>query len=96
MRLNDWVAIGGMLIAVLGVFDSALQRYKKANTSEYAAQRDFEHLKRNQEQLKHSLEVLIEENEEVRLKLVAVETQMNILVNLRYNRGVNQGDISNG
>lgn len=94
MRVNDWIAIVGMLLAVIGVLDSALQRWKKANTSEYAAKRDFEHLRRNQEQLKDSLKIVLEENEEVKLKLVAVETQMNILVNLRYSRGVNvKGDV---
>lgn len=84
MTVNDWVAIGGICIAMLGVVDSAMQRYKRANTSEYAAQRDFEHLKRNQEQLKVSLSELLDENESIKLKVVAMETQLSILVGVRY------------
>ena len=90
MTVNDWVAIGGISIAMLGAMDGAMQRYKRANNSEYAAQRDFEHLKRNQEQLKASLSEVLDENEAIKLKLVAIETQVNILVNVKYTKSETQ------
>lgn len=85
MQTSNVVALVGMVIALLGVMDSALQRYKRANTAEYAAQRDFEHLKRNQEQLKATLEEILNENEELKINLTEVKVQMNFLLNVKAN-----------
>ena len=83
MEASNIVALVGMVIALLGVIDSALQRYKRANTAEYAAQRDFEHLRRNQEQIKASVSDVLNENEELKLKVTEMKVQLNFLLSLK-------------
>lgn len=93
MRFETVVALVGMVIALLGVLDSAMQRYKRANTAEYAAQRDFEHLKRNQEQLKATLAEILDENEEMKIKLTTLQVRLDFILNLEANAVNNRKDI---
>lgn len=46
-----------------------LDRYAQAREKTYAAERDFEHLRRNQEQMKESLKLLDDEQTETRADL---------------------------
>lgn len=43
-----------------------MDRYASSQTKEYAAQRDFDHLKNNQEQMKEALKILDDELTETR------------------------------
>lgn len=80
MDVDKLIAIIGIVIAILGVVDSGLQRYAKANTSKYAAQRDFEHLRRNQDQLKQSIAVILEENDKLNEEMIRMRTQLDTLI----------------
>lgn len=74
-----------LVVSILGIIaavDSAVQRYNKATTSKYAAQRDFEHLRRNQEQLKQSITVLMNENDSLREDVIKMRTQLETFITL--------------
>ena len=53
--------------------DAEFQRQADAKVKEYAAQRDFEHLKRHHEQLKLLVIDLQKESEEVKEKLIELQ-----------------------
>ncbi|GEM_PF-4522043 len=50
-----------------------LDRFAQSQTKAYAAERDFEHLRRNQEQMKESIKLLDDEVSETRADLKEVK-----------------------
>lgn len=70
------VGIGG----ILAMIDSTIQRYNRANKSRYAAERDFAHLQRNQEQMKQSINVILEENDSLNSEIIRMRTQLETLI----------------
>ena len=76
------VGIGG----ILAMIDSAVQRYNKSTTSKYAAQRDFEHIMRNQEQFKISIKEILTENDALNGELIRLRTQMEALIAIQRER----------
>jgi hypothetical protein len=69
ISLNDFVAIGGFVLGILTAFCGWLAWYGSSVKKAYAAERDFNHLRRNYEQLaenqKHILQLLEDINEGV-------------------------------
>ena len=51
ISLNDFVAIAGFLLGIITAFGGWLAWYASSVKKAYAAERDFNHLKRNYEQL---------------------------------------------
>lgn len=74
------------ITAILGFMDSLIQRYNKKTTSSYAAKRDFEHLRRNQEQFKESLKLILDENEAMKADVIKVRTQLETLIAIQRER----------
>jgi len=58
-----------------------LQRFADGKQKEYAAQRDFEHLKRNQEQMQQSLRLLDEEIDGTKQDLKEIKGMLAIAFN---------------
>lgn len=73
----------GCVIAVVGSLDSILQRYNRAKTAEYAAQRDFTHLRNNQEQLKIGVQQLSEELDSMQLQVTELRVQLRTLIDIQ-------------
>ena len=86
MDVDKLIAVIGVIIAILGVVDSGLQRYVRANTGKYAAQRDFEHLRRNQEQLKESLRVVIEDSDKMNDEMIRLSVQISTLLAMKESK----------
>lgn len=82
MSLEQWIAIIGVSLALLASIDSGIQRYNKATTSKYAAQRDFEHLRRNQEQLKTAVADIQDELEKMQEDNVRLKTQLEMFLSM--------------
>lgn len=70
------VGIGG----IVAMMDSAMQRYTRSAKAKYAAERDFAHLQRNQEQMKQSIAVLMEENDEMKDEMIQMRTEVRTLI----------------
>lgn len=62
----DLIAIISLLIAIVSFIDASLQRYKKKATAQYASERDFQHLRRNQEQIVSNVREVLDEFDEVK------------------------------
>lgn len=73
------VGIGG----ILAMIDSAIQRYNKSTTSKYAAQRDFEHIMRNQAQFKIDIKEILSEHDSMNAELIRLRTQMETLISIQ-------------
>lgn len=86
MNAERWITIIVGISAILAAIDSGIQRYNKAATSKYAAQRDFEHLRKNQEQFKENLKVILNENDELTKQLIQVRTQLETLIAIQRER----------
>lgn len=77
---QEALALAGGLIGLVGFMDSAIQRYNRATTAKYAAERDFGHLKRNQEQIKEAIKLIDEENEALKIELTILRTEIRTLL----------------
>lgn len=51
MNYSDWISLGGLSIGILSLLAGFFLWYKGSVEKRYAAERDFAHLRRNQEQL---------------------------------------------
>lgn len=71
---------------MLGVIDAAMQRYRKSIQSSYAAERDFAHIRRNQEQTSQALLQLQEEMEQVTIKVTELRMQVSMLIGAQNER----------
>lgn len=60
---KDWLEILSICVGLAGAVFGMLMWYKSAVEKSYAAQRDFQHLKRNQEQIASLLSANMEELE---------------------------------
>ncbi|WP_348251994.1 hypothetical protein [Leptolyngbya sp. FACHB-1515] len=60
-------------------WEMEINRQSQAKVKEYAAQRDFEHLQRNQEQIKESIKLLQDDREHQNRSLVELETMVKAL-----------------
>lgn len=60
------VAIAGCIIGVIGAGAAVYARWKSSIEKGYAAQRDFQHLKRNQEQMVENLHQIVTEQDELK------------------------------
>lgn len=61
MQVSDFVAIGSLSLAVVTTSAGALLWYIQGEKKKYASERDFQHLKRNQEQISQGIESLAED-----------------------------------
>lgn len=66
MSISDFVSIISLAIAVFAFIDAFMTRQKTSATKSYAAERDFQHLKRNQEQMQQNQAVVLNEIDELR------------------------------
>ena len=66
----------GVLIGVGGAIDSAMQRYRKSVNASYAAERDFAHIRRNQEQFKEGFAQIQDEVTELNVKVAELRMQV--------------------
>lgn len=57
-------------------WETEMNRKAEATVKEYAAQRDFQHLQKNQEQMKKAIEMLQEDQTEQSRVIVEVQTTM--------------------
>lgn len=62
-------------------WDTEMQRQADSKVKEYAAQRDFEHLSRHQDQMKEAIRMLQEETEEQGKILIELKTLQTGLFN---------------
>ncbi|MGI0494225.1 hypothetical protein ACN4EG_20765 [Alkalinema pantanalense CENA528] len=78
MDLNSLLAVltflGGGIAGISGTLWGMAQWYAKAKNKEYAAQRDFAHLKRNQEQQAENMRQIMEEVELLNRAVIRLET----------------------
>lgn len=58
---KDWLEILSLCVGILGALFGALMFYKASVEKAYAAQRDFQHLQRNQEQITNLLQSNLQE-----------------------------------
>lgn len=66
MNIETFVAVAGFVLGVGGTLTAVVNYYASSQTKKYAAQRDFEHLRRNQEQLILNIASLAEDIDETR------------------------------
>ncbi len=55
MAFSDWISLGGLSIGILSLLGGFFLWYKGSVEKRYAAERDFAHLRRNQEQISNAL-----------------------------------------
>jgi hypothetical protein len=55
MSYSDWISVGGLSIGILSLLGGFFLWYKGSVEKRYAAERDFAHLRRNQEQISNGL-----------------------------------------
>ena len=65
MAVTDYVSLISLAIAVFAFIDAFITRQKSSATKSYAAERDFQHLKRNQEQMQQNQAVVLDQIEEL-------------------------------
>ncbi len=87
--MDAWLAIAGFVLGVLGSWWALQDRLKDkeskaadAKVKEYAAQRDFNHLKENYRQLSTNLEVLTREQDEAMSDLRQMVRQNQLLLQM--------------
>lgn len=77
-------AIVGVLIGTGGALAAVYTRWKSSIEKGYAAQRDFAHLKRNQEQMSHGIASIDEGNDQrfnqIELTLNRIESMLHTLL----------------
>jgi len=64
MKIETVISITSFLFGIGGTLWAVLQWYAISQTKRYAAERDFQHLRANQEQLSQNLRVVLDELEE--------------------------------
>ncbi len=65
LQLSDWQNLLSLALGLGGFLSGGLMWYRGAVRKSYAAERDFAHLRRNQEQIQAALEQLQEEIEAI-------------------------------
>lgn len=65
ISLNDFVAIAGFLLGVITAFGGWLAWYASSVKKAYAAERDFNHLRRNYEQLAENQKQMLQLLEDI-------------------------------
>lgn len=55
MSYSDWISLGGLSIGILSLLGGFVLWYKGSVEKRYAAERDFNHLRRSQEQLGNAI-----------------------------------------
>ena len=63
IRIDILISLGSLLLACVTSFAGLLLWYTNSEKKKYAAERDFNHIRRNQEQLQTSLDTLLKEIE---------------------------------
>lgn len=58
---GDLIALGGLTLATITTVVGAILWYANAEEKKYAAERDFAHIRRNQEQMQQGLNTLLNE-----------------------------------
>lgn len=84
--IERWITVVVGVLGIVGVIDAGIQRYSRATKTRYAAERDFEHLRRNQEQLKQSIAVIMEENDTLNAEVIKIRTQLETLIAIQRER----------
>lgn len=74
------IAVFGMMTGILGLIDAGIQRYSRRIKSSYAAERDFAHIRRNQEQFSQALGAMQEEVEQLLIKVAELRMQLAMLI----------------
>lgn len=64
MMVNDWIALIGFLMGVCSFISGGVLWYNGSIEKRYAAQRDFAHLQRNQEQISQGINHVTDEMED--------------------------------
>lgn len=59
--VSDFIALGGLLLATVTTVLSAVVWFANSEKKRYAAERDFAHIRRNQEQMQQGLNNLLHE-----------------------------------
>lgn len=86
IEVKDIITVVVGVFAILAGIDSFIQRYNKKTTSAYAAERDFAHLQRSQEQLKVTLNKVMDESEAIGEEVIRLRTQMEVLIGIQRER----------
>ncbi|WP_414576936.1 hypothetical protein [Anabaena sp. CCY 9402-a] len=58
---GDLIALGGLILATITTVMGSILWYANAEKKKYAAERDFAHIRRNQEQMQQGLNDLLRE-----------------------------------
>lgn len=74
MDWNTLIALASFIGGIVSTSIAFLKWYGSAQKKAYAAERDFQHLRRNQEQLAEALKLIDKEVEQVNVKLVRLES----------------------
>lgn len=77
ISFNDFVAILGFILGLLTSLAGFLAWYGSSVKKSYAAERDFNHLRRNYEQLAENQKHILIEIENVKDMLIVISHQMN-------------------
>lgn len=86
MNIERLITVIVGIVGILASIDAGIQRYNRATKSKYAAERDFAHLQRNQEQLKQSIAVILEENDKMNDDVIKIRTQLETLIAIQRER----------
>jgi hypothetical protein len=72
--------VGGVVTAVIAGALAVLRYYSEARTKSYAAERDFQHLKRNQEQMQDLLLRVDSQNEKLSEDVRLMQRLMHVVI----------------
>lgn len=61
MKLELWIALGGFALSILVSLSGFVLWFSNSEKKKYAAERDFNHIRRNQEQTNASLASILAE-----------------------------------
>lgn len=75
--IGSWLALRSFYEAK---HKEAMQRYADSQTKAYAAERDFNHLRNNQEQLKSSMALMDQEVDEVKSDVKEVKALLSVIL----------------
>lgn len=80
MSIETTLAIASFTLGIGGTLWAVVQWYTSSQTKKYAAERDFQHLRRNQEQLIAAIESLAEDVDHVAEEIRTVSRVAQIIL----------------
>lgn len=80
MNIETTLAIASFTLGIGGTLWAVVQWYTSSQTKRYAAERDFQHLKRNQEMISQGIGSLAEDIDEVKEEVRTISRVAQILL----------------